>query len=182
MVVPFYARNGWPGLWVAELKPISPYLKRQGWVVSAGGWWPGEPRPSTAGEIPLAHRHQSFGTTICSTQMVHRSTGARSRYGNNSRLGDRASMIALAPNQAAPSLTKQIPSIGGPTIFLLYAHPLLLQHVFAEIYDLLERVAILAEFNGHAKRFSNKGSVRVINNRLRERSIIQCVRAVPRRK
>lgn len=91
-------------------------------------------------------------------------------------------MIALAPDQAAPSLTKGIPSIRETDNFLLYAHPPLFQHVFAEIYDLLERIAIFAEFNGHAKCFSDKGSVRVINNRLREGSIIQCVRAMPRRK
>ena len=47
----------------------------------------------------------------------------------------------------------------GTPKFLLQANPPLLQNVFAEIYDLLERVAVLAEFNGNAECLSNESRI-----------------------
>ena len=64
----------------------------------------------------------------------------------------------------------------------ILAGPLLLQHVFSEIYDLLEAVAILAEFNDNAECLSNESSIRVIDNGFRERSIVQDVPAMRHRK
>jgi hypothetical protein len=70
----------------------------------------------------------------------------------------------------------------SPQLFLLHADPPLFQHVFTEIYDLLKRFPVVAEFNSNAECFSNERSIRVVNYGFRERSIVQCIRAMPRRK
>jgi len=59
----------------------------------------------------------------------------------------------------APNLKRFTPLIREPAGFSLHADPPLLQHVFTEVYDLLERVAVFAEFNANAECLSNEGSI-----------------------